>query len=194
MKEQIANLKKESILEIAGKHFHEFGYEKTQIANIAKETNISVGTIYNFFESKEGLFFAYMNSFMQKAYVAYTELIKDETDPVRKIKLLIEFKFSNIIKNSSFLKQNFFNSPTLFTRLTFWKIPAKEQFTELLTQIITTIGAEQKLILDDYIQLTFLFESIVDSYIYRWISEDNFDLKSKEDETLDIFMNSITLK
>ncbi len=40
------------ILKAAEAQFREQGYELTRIENVAQEANISVGTVYNYFDSK----------------------------------------------------------------------------------------------------------------------------------------------
>lgn len=53
--EEIRKSKKELIKQTAKKLFAENGYHKTSIAQIAKETSISKGLLYNYFDNKEQL-------------------------------------------------------------------------------------------------------------------------------------------
>lgn len=48
--------KKKKIFDAARKLFLEKGFKKTNIAGIAKEANIAVGSVYRFYESKEAIF------------------------------------------------------------------------------------------------------------------------------------------
>ena len=53
--------KKEKIIRVAFDIFSKKGYQKTTIAEIAKNAGISVGSIYDFFKDKEDLFFSITN-------------------------------------------------------------------------------------------------------------------------------------
>ncbi|MDM8533134.1 TetR/AcrR family transcriptional regulator [Clostridiaceae bacterium HSG29] len=47
---------KKKIIEVAYKMFDENGYENTSINDIAKESGLGVGTVYNYFPSKDNIF------------------------------------------------------------------------------------------------------------------------------------------
>ena len=49
--------KRELILEAAGRLFAEKGYHRTTTKDIAEASDVSEGTIYNYFSSKEDLLF-----------------------------------------------------------------------------------------------------------------------------------------
>jgi AcrR family transcriptional regulator len=57
--------KKSLIIEAAAKVFANMGYSGTLMADIAAEAGIGKGTIYEYFPSKEGLFFAVFEWFVQ---------------------------------------------------------------------------------------------------------------------------------
>ena len=48
--------RKQEILDTAMRLFYEKGYEKTSIADIAKEIGVAQGLCYRYFPSKEALF------------------------------------------------------------------------------------------------------------------------------------------
>ncbi|MEE9543653.1 MAG: helix-turn-helix domain-containing protein, partial [Thermodesulfobacteriota bacterium] len=47
--------KRELILEAAMKLFFHYGFKKTAMADIAREAGLAVGTLYNFFDTKEDI-------------------------------------------------------------------------------------------------------------------------------------------
>jgi len=67
--------KKEIILEIAYNSFVEKGYENTNIRQLCKECKVEPPTIYYYFKSKKGLFFAVAGSLNEK----HDELLKEQT-------------------------------------------------------------------------------------------------------------------
>jgi len=48
--------RRQRILEISDELFSSKGYEKTSISSIAKKAGLGVGTVYNYFESKDDIF------------------------------------------------------------------------------------------------------------------------------------------
>lgn len=59
--ENISVDKQKKVIETAVKHFAMFGFDATNINNIASDVGISVGSLYNYFASKEDLFLGVVN-------------------------------------------------------------------------------------------------------------------------------------
>ena len=58
--------KKEQIIEAAARVFSRRGYSNAAVADIALQANIGKGTVYEYFKSKEDLFFAVFEWFQKK--------------------------------------------------------------------------------------------------------------------------------
>ena len=58
--------KKEQIIEAAARVFSRSGYSNASVADIALQANIGKGTVYEYFKSKEDLFFAVFEWFQKK--------------------------------------------------------------------------------------------------------------------------------
>jgi AcrR family transcriptional regulator len=52
-----AEAKRARIIEVAMKHFAEYGYEAARVGDMADELGIAKGSIFQHFGSKDGLFF-----------------------------------------------------------------------------------------------------------------------------------------
>ena len=57
--------RKQEIIETAMRLFHEKGYEKTSIADIAKAIGVAQGLCYRYFPSKEALFDCTIDQYAQ---------------------------------------------------------------------------------------------------------------------------------
>ena len=80
-KEEAANKTIHSLLEIAGKHFTEYGYFDTSLEKIADEGNVTRGAVYHHFKNKQGLFTAVLKNVQQDiAYQIEKEALKSD-DP-----------------------------------------------------------------------------------------------------------------
>ena len=55
-------MKKDQVIEAARKLFHQFGFKKVSMDEIAKEAGVTKKTIYMYFESKEDLLKYILNS------------------------------------------------------------------------------------------------------------------------------------
>ena len=71
---------RQEILETTLKLFSERGFHNVSIQEIAAESEFSVGTLYNFFESKESLFSALMMSCAHKIYEILMPILEEKTD------------------------------------------------------------------------------------------------------------------
>jgi AcrR family transcriptional regulator len=71
-KGQQKEIKKNQIIEAAARVFARSGYAKAVIADIAIEADIGKGTVYEYFQSKEDLFFAVFEWFQKKMENAAT--------------------------------------------------------------------------------------------------------------------------
>jgi AcrR family transcriptional regulator len=69
--------KKELIVEAAARVFALNGYSNAAVADIARQANIGKGTVYEYFQSKEDLFFAVFEWFQKKTEKAAVVGISD---------------------------------------------------------------------------------------------------------------------
>ncbi len=96
--------RKEKILEAALLCFNEKGYHKTSIDDIALNGKISKGGIYYHFKSKDELFLKLFNFRLNRYTEQLKAYIQEESDPVKRIRILIQ-KWGLILKeNEDFFK------------------------------------------------------------------------------------------
>ena len=96
--------RKEKILEAALLCFNEKGYHKTSIDDIALHGKISKGGIYYHFKSKDELFLKLFNFRLNRYTEQLKAYIQEESDPVKRIRILIQ-KWGLILKeNEDFFK------------------------------------------------------------------------------------------
>jgi AcrR family transcriptional regulator len=101
---EISGKRKEKILEAALLCFNKKGYHKTSIDDIALNGKISKGGIYYHFKSKEELFLKLFNFRLNRYTEQLKAYIQEESDPVKRIRILIQ-KWGLILKeNEDFFK------------------------------------------------------------------------------------------
>lgn len=82
------------ILEAAERVFVRDGYQAATVERIAQEAEFAVGTLYNFFESKEKLFEEVIARLANEAFERLEEEVFCEEDPVAAIEALIHIRLA----------------------------------------------------------------------------------------------------
>ena len=82
------------MLEAAERVFVRDGYHGATIERIAQEADFAVGTIYNFFESKEKLFEEVITGLTREGFGLLKEKVFDEPDPMKALEALIELRLT----------------------------------------------------------------------------------------------------
>jgi len=73
--------KRQQIIDAAVAIFAQKGYSRAVVANIARQAEIGKGTIYEYFSSKEDLFFAVFEWYLQKTEEAAAPALSGTEDP-----------------------------------------------------------------------------------------------------------------
>jgi TetR/AcrR family fatty acid metabolism transcriptional regulator len=96
--------KKEQIRAAAVKVIASEGFFNATTDKIAKEAGVAVGTLYNYFSSKEDILNHIYDVEYQKRYRLYQEIKNRQIDPLAKIKELLFFHFQEIQKEPDIVK------------------------------------------------------------------------------------------
>lgn len=194
MKTQIKELRKNLILEVAARHFREFGYEKTQIEKISKELNVGVGTIYSIFGSKEGLFMGHINNVISNAFTEIKELIQKIDDPMSKLEVFVNYKFDYYEKNK-FLMRDYMENNQFFIKNVQRGVenPMKSIYKYVANIIEDFINLPEGNNSEDCYLLAHVLDGIISAYIERYCDGD-VDLTSKTAEVISIFKNTIGVR
>lgn len=101
-KEREFNLRRAEILEAAVKIFAAKGFHNATVAEIAAASEFAIGTLYQFFESKEQLYTAMLTEKLGMMYADIRNAVDQEKDIVRKIELLVASQFQYVEENAEF--------------------------------------------------------------------------------------------
>ena len=104
-REQLAH--KQEILEAAERVFARHGFHGATMEQIAREADFAVGTLYNFFKSKEDLYHAVVGDIFKRAEKAFRNEVLTKEDPRAAIEALVD------------LRLRFFRSHRAFARVVF---------------------------------------------------------------------------
>ena len=101
-KEREFNLRRAEILEQAGKIFAVKGFPNPAVTEIAGASGFAVGTLYQFFPSKQQLYISMLTEKLNMMYSGVRESVAKETDIVKKIEVLVASQFRFVENNTEF--------------------------------------------------------------------------------------------
>lgn len=91
--------RKTLILQEAAHLFREKGYMASTLRELAKRSGVQGGSIYHHFSSKQEILYQIMDSTMTNLLFNLKEIVRDEKDPVEKLKKAIRFHIEYHVKN-----------------------------------------------------------------------------------------------
>jgi len=169
-KEREFNLRRADILDAAVKNFAAKGFHNATVAEIAAASGFAIGTLYQFFESKEQLYTAMLTEKLAMMYAGIRAAVEEESDIVRKIELLVASHFRYVEENAEFC--------SIFVRGDYLSI--SEGSAELRTRMRSDY-ARHVAFIEEVMRTGFLKEmdppmmaaalmGIVNSYAAKWIA------------------------
>lgn len=95
---------REEILRVSLKLFSEKGFHSVSMQDIAARAEFSVGTLYNFFQSKEQLFTELLNDCAEKVYQLLCPILESEKPEDAKLRTFIRAHSNLAEDNIKFIK------------------------------------------------------------------------------------------
>ncbi len=92
------------ILEATERVFVRKGYYGATVEEIAQEAEFAVGTIYNFFKSKDDLYFEVLGRIAQDFLDAFKQNVLTRSDPVEAVAALIELRLTHFEEHRGFFR------------------------------------------------------------------------------------------
>jgi AcrR family transcriptional regulator len=186
MKQKMRELKRELMLEEAGRLFNRDGYENMKVAELAENIGVSVGSIYTMFGSKENLYNNYIISQIEHHFGLIRQEMEKYDDPVTRLRELVKIKFSAMIKNRNALRESIVNDPTFFLNMGDEEDALMELFSYIAANVMTPLQ-EQLQCSKPPMEMLFLFDGLTIGVIKYWMITDG-NLMDKTDEVVDNFL------
>jgi uroporphyrinogen-III synthase len=96
------NMKREKIIEAAAELFSRKNYHQVMMDDVAKLVKVAKGTVYNYFDSKEELYFSIMRMRMEKLTVSLQNKIGNETNTLNSLYSFIVHLYMFMMKYQNF--------------------------------------------------------------------------------------------
>lgn len=101
-REKKKNIKREKIIETAFELFSQKSYHEVMMEDVAKLTSVAKGTVYNYFSSKEELYFSIMKQRMEKLTNSLKEKTENENNSVDSLRSFVTHLYMFMIKHQNF--------------------------------------------------------------------------------------------
>jgi len=199
-KEREQEQRKQYILSCAEVLFADNGYDNTSMAMIAERSEFSVGTVYNFFQSKNDIYSSLLIGKLTEVYEGLSLIAKKVIKPLEKIREIIEFNMDMIHKNEKFLML-YMND---VARHEWGLVSNIETSDEGLHSKISKLT--EKVIHDAQLDVSlrndisskkalYIFKKLITVYLLDAIAcSDKFDAQKSVNEMYDIFLHGVGAK
>lgn len=195
-KEKEFNFRRSEILCEAERVFAAKGFYSTTVADVAQASGYAVGTLYQFFQSKEELYLTMVAEKMDLMYGSIRSATLEKSETVDKLSVLI-FSYFQFVENNLDFCNLFFrgDASTLPDGSTSLRNRMFEEYVKQ-TGYIESILAEGMdravLQLSDSHTLSFILTGMIRGVIFEWMmTARDKPLKDKVSLVLDAFLRGI---
>jgi len=172
--------RRKEIFEAALKVFSDKGFDKTTLEDVADKVGLSKPAIYLYFKNKEDLFFSMIYDRIKDIEDKLKEIVKMQTQAIKKIESLIVFKTKFFKENLNFFKilhEMEFEIINLKSAPKFKKKFSNKykKYINKISNIMQQCIDEGYLKNDDKYFYTFSLLGLINQNIFRFIILDNND-------------------
>jgi len=163
---------RQEILEAAERVFVREGYHAATVEAIAREAEFGIGTIYNFFQSKEDLYTRVVEKIAQDFMGHFEHQVLSREDPEEAIAALIELRLTHFEEHRRFFRVFFETVPG--SRLD----PARalpdncaglyDRYTEEVTRIFQRGISKQLFDETDPFYLALCLDGVINAFVAYW--------------------------
>lgn len=180
MKKTTMEKRRKEIFEAALKVFSDKGFDKTTLEDVADKVGLSKPAIYLYFKNKEDLFFSMIYDRIKDIEDKLKEIVKMQTQAIKKIESLIVFKTKFFKENLNFFKilhEMEFEIINLKSAPKFKKKFSNKykKYINKISNIMQQCIDEGYLKNDDKYFYTFSLLGLINQNIFRFIILDNND-------------------
>jgi AcrR family transcriptional regulator len=176
IKTKLQDVKRGLILEAAAKLFETEGYEQLKVSELAKSVGVSVGTIYGLFESKEGLYMAYVRAQIGQYLAALDARLEGVDSPEAQLREVFALKFEYFGSKRRAVEECAKNNPLFFSNIRHSEPEILEEVYVRISKIVQAIRPD--LGGSEALELAYQIIGLSDGYLTYWLAHDG-DLMSR---------------
>ena len=175
MQSKLHDVKRELILDTASELLETLGYDKLKVSELASEVGVSVGSIYSMFDSKEGLYLAYVQRQVDRFLSILEEKLVGVNDPKEMLLSTLSLKLEYFNQKKKAIEDCAKNNVFFFNNINTGTEILEEIFI-FLARIIEKINT--KLQANEAEKLAYVIMGLSDGYINHWLKRED-DLSSE---------------
>lgn len=162
--------KLEFILRTAASIFAEKGYHSTSMRDISRETGVSLAGLYYYCQSKEELLFLIQDNCFGRVLERLEERLERMTDPIERLRLLIENHLSFFAANMAEMKVLSHEADSLAGEMHAKVSGKKQQYTQVVRRILAGVAETRSGVSRRPIDLTIATFALFGmmNWIYNW--------------------------
>ena len=187
---------REEILSAAEKIFAAKGFFRTTMSDIAREAEFGTGTLYNYFKSKEELYFNLIDEKLEKINRLVKNKLSQKASAVERIKGALALQFEFVEGNRDFFRiyvseRNRFEW-TVKDELGKGVHEKMIAYINILAEVMRHGIEREEFRSMNPMDLAHALVGIVNSFIFEWmISREPYPLNLKLDTVLQIFLKGV---
>lgn len=187
---------KREILDVALKLFSEKGYHNVSMEEIAREAEFAVGTLYNFFKSKEELYKGLVKEVADKFHSSLASAIEEKGDEIEKLRNYLRIKGNIFRENLSVIRLYFAETRGVsFSVIAGLEAELREQYNDFLERLSRLFeeGIKKGIFkkIADPFYLAVALESISNSFLFLWLQDPDTYPYPEPDLVLNIFFKGL---
>lgn len=197
--DKLTNEKRLEILKAAIDLFSERGFERTTVDEIASRANVGKGTIYLYFENKEKIFIAILESGIQAIIDRMDEILNESGDFQQRFEAMLKEHLQFAEDHREFyqvLLKERLNMKLIGDKDAQDRLMEKHQKTHQQLSQFMQIGIDQnQLRKGDPSTFAFVFSGILSHFCFHWLTEkEKGSLVAQAPVILDLFYNGVGKK
>jgi AcrR family transcriptional regulator len=190
MKQKVKDLKRELVLEQAGAYFEEVGFEAVTMAELAKKCEMSVGALYKLFDSKDALFYAYVEYQIKALHEEILQASRDEKDTKRRLQIVVEKKFETFCSKSKLIFDPIAGDPLFFTKLSKNRENPAQIIYDYTAELFEKLEESGQIKSGNSMQLSYLFHNFLLGFVEHWLHFGG-DLQAQSQKALTLFLEGV---
>ncbi len=176
IKTKLQDVKRGLILEAAAKLFESEGYEQLKVSELAKSVGVSVGTIYGLFESKEGLYMAYVRAQIGHYLSELDARLEGVDSPEAQLHEVFALKFEYFSSKRRAVEECAKNNPLFFSNIRHSEPEILEAVYVKISKVVQAIRPDLEG--SEALELAYQIIGLSDGYLTYWLAHDG-DLMSR---------------
>lgn len=168
IKAKLQDIKRSLILEEAAMLFESVGYEQLKVSELARSVGVSVGTIYGLFESKEGLYIAYVNEQITRYLETLEVRCAEAATPEARLEQVYLLKGENFVCKRKAVEECARNNPLFFSSIRYQAPELMDRLYGKIAEIVREIAPGKSE--EEALELAYALSGLSDGYLMYWLA------------------------